>query len=186
MAPTDQLAAAQSIAAGVLAGVGPDQLDGSTPCAKWTVANLIDHLVGSQHWARSAMEGVEMTDTGEGSSHGDFHAAFLDAAAATLASFQVDGALDKVVDPGFGDMPGAALMGLTTTDTFQHAWDLATATAQDNSLDPGLATELLAAARRMVQPSFRSEEGAIFGPEQTAPEDADPAAQLAAFVGRTV
>lgn len=126
------------------------------------------------------------TDTGVGSSQGDFHAAFVDAAVAALASFQADGALEKVVNPGFGDMPAVALMGMATTDTFQHAWDLATATAQDNALDPELATELLAAARQTVPPAFRSEEGAVFGLEQTPPEGADPAAQLAAFLGRTV
>ena len=37
MAPTDQLAAAQTIAAGVLSNVTPDQLGSNTPCAKWTV-----------------------------------------------------------------------------------------------------------------------------------------------------
>ncbi len=186
MAPTDQLAAAQTIAAGVLSNVTPDQLGSNTPCAKWTVAELVDHLVGAQHWARSAMEGVEMTETGAGSSEGDFNEAFKAAAAASLASFQADGALARTVNPGFGDMPATALMGLATTDTFQHAWDLATATGQDNNLDPALASQILEAARQTIPPSFRSEAGDVFGPEQAAPEGANPATQLAAFLGRTV
>lgn len=186
MEPTDQLAAAQSIAAGVLANVTADQLDRSTPCEKWTVAQVIDHLVGAQHWARSAVEGVEMTETGEGSARGDFRAAFGDAASASLAAFEVDGALDRIVNPGFGDMPGVALIGIATTDTFQHSWDLATATGQDNDLDPELATQLLAVSRQSIQPGFRSEDGAIFGLEQPAPAGANPATQLAAFLGRRV
>lgn len=186
MGPTDQYAAAQQIAADLLANVTPEQLDGATPCTDWTVAQLIDHLVGSQHWARSAVEGVDMTETGEGTAQGDFQAAFADAAGRSLAAFQVDGALGRTVNPGFGDMPAPALMGMATTDTFQHAWDLATAIGQDNDLDPALATQLLTSARQMIQPAFRSEEGTIFGLEQPAPEGANPASQLAAFLGRRV
>lgn len=186
MGPTDQYAQAQQIAASVLANVTPDQLDGDTPCTKWKVADLIDHLVGAQHWAASAMEGVDMTDTGAGSAQGDFTAAFADASERALTSFQADGALGKTVNPGFGDMPGAALMSIATTDTFQHAWDLATATGQDNDLDPELATQLLAGARAFIKPAFRSEDGSFFGPEQQAPEGANVASQLAAFLGRQV
>lgn len=186
MGPTDQLANAQAVAAGLLAKVTPDQLGSSTPCEKWTVAELIDHLVGAQHWARSAMEGVEMTDTDQRSSQGDFNAAFASAATASIAAFQTDGALAKTVNPGFGDMPAPALLSMVTTDTFQHAWDLATATGQDNDLDPDLAAQLLATARENIQPGFRSKSGDIFGLEQPAPTDANPATQLAAFLGRRV
>jgi len=78
------------------------------------------------------------------------------------------------------------LMGLSMTDTFTHAWDLARATGQDTNLAPELAAQLLAQSRQSIQPAFRSEDGAIFGLEQSAPEGASPADQLAAFLGRTV
>ena len=32
-------------AAGIIAGVRPDQLAGPSPCAAWDVAELVDHLV---------------------------------------------------------------------------------------------------------------------------------------------
>jgi len=187
MGPTaDQLEAAQRIAAEVLSKVSAEQLDLPTPCDDWKVAQLIDHLVGSQHWARSAMEGAEMTETGEGSAQGDFASAFGDAATRALAAFRAEGALAKTVNPGFGDMPAPALLGMATTDTFQHTWDLATATGQDNDLDAELAAQLLEGARRTIPPTFRSEDGAIFGPEQPAPDGANAASQLAAFLGRRI
>lgn len=186
MGPTDPLKSAQEIATGVLANVTPDQLDLPTPCEKWTVADLIDHLVGAQHWGRCAVDGLDTTDTGEGSAQGDFKAAFADASAKVLASFQSDGALARTVNPGFGDIPAPALLGMVTTDTFQHSWDLATATGQDNNLDPQLAGQLLDASRQAIQPAFRSAEGSIFGPEQAAPDGANAATQLAAFLGRKV
>jgi len=186
MNPTDVLAQSQDVARGVLANVTPDQLDLDTPCQEWKVSQLIDHLVGGQHWARSGLQGVEMADTGEGSAQGDFVAVFDQAAKDNLAAFSEDGALARTVNPGFGDMPAAALMGLSSTDTFTHAWDLARATGQDTDLAPELAAQLLDQSRQAIQPAFRSDEGTIFGPEQAAPEGASAADQLAAFLGRTV
>lgn len=183
---THALQKSQQIASDVLANVSADQLDLPTPCANWKVADLIDHLVGGQHWARSAVQGAEMTETGEGSAQGDYNAIFAAAAQANLDAFNEDGALGRTVNPGFGDMPAAALMGLSTTDTFTHAWDLAKATGQDTNLDADLATQLLEQSRVSIQDAFRSDEGNIFGPEQSAPADASPADQLAAFLGRSI
>ena len=180
------LAQSQDVARTVLANVTPDQLDIQTPCREWKVAQLIDHMVGGQHWARSAVQGVEMSENGEGSAQGDFAATFDQAAQDNLAAFSEDGALQRTVNPGFGDMPAVALMGLSTTDTFTHAWDLARATGQDTNLAPELAAQLLEQSRQSIQPGFRSEEGSIFGLEQSAPDGASPADALAAFLGRTV
>jgi uncharacterized protein (TIGR03086 family) len=180
------LAQAQDVARGVLASVTPDQLDLDTPCREWTVSQLIDHLVGAQHWARSSIEGSDSTASGEGAAAGDFVAIFDRAARDSLAAFNAEGAMDRTVNPGFGDMPAVALLGLSTTDTFTHAWDLARATGQDTDLAPELAAQLLEQSRQSIQPAFRSEEGTIFGPEQPAPEGASPADQLAAFLGRVL
>ncbi len=183
---TASLVRAQEIAAGVLAAITPDQLDAPTPCAQWNVSQLIDHLVGAQYWARAAVEGVQAAETGEGSATGDFGAAFASAAESCRAAFDAPGALGRMVDAGMGKMPAGALLGLAVTDTFVHAWDLATATGQDTDLDPALAEQILATSRAHIQPAFRSEDGKIFGPEQQAPHGADTATRLAAFLGRRV
>ncbi len=158
----------------------------STPCASWNVSQLIDHLVGGQLWATSAIQGLDMDETGEGSAAGDYQAAFDVACAKAVAAFSEDGAMDRTVNPGFGDMPAAALLGLTVTDTFTHSWDLARATGQDTDLDPAFADQLLAASQASIQEAFRGPEGAPFGPEQPAPAAASSADRLAAFLGRTV
>ena len=180
------LAQSQDIARQVLGNVTPGQFDLATPCREWNVAQLIDHLVGGQHWARNAVAGTESTDNGEGSAKGDFGAIFDQAAKDNLAAFSEDVALGRTVNPGFGDMPAVALMGLSTIDTFTHAWDLARATGQDTDLAPQLASALLDQSRQSIQPAFRSEEGSLFGLEQPAPDGATPADELAAFLGRTV
>ena len=186
MNPTDVLAQAQDVARGVLANVSADQLELDTPCSEWSVAQLIDHLVGAQYWAQGGVQGVALEATGEGAAQGDFVATFDQAARDNLAAFCEEGALGRTVNPGFGDMPAPALLGLSATDTFTHAWDVARATGQDTDLAPDLAAALLEQSRQAIQPAFRSEEGTIFGMEQTAPDGASAADQLAAFLGRSV
>jgi len=178
----------QSIAStrAVLAGVQADQLDASTPCASWDVKELINHIVGGQHFFKAGMEGTPPAGADADYASGDFVAAFDEASGAALAAFAAEGALEKTVSLPFGDMPGAAVMGLATTDTFTHGWDLAKATAQDTDLAPELAAGLLEQSRMAIQDSFRGPEGAPFGPEQQAPEGASNADQLAAFLGRSV
>ena len=94
--------------------------------------------------------------------------------------------MEKTLTLPWGEMPGAAFMGLASTDIFVHGWDLAKATGQSTDLDPALADQLLAGSRMAINPGFRNEQGNPFGPEQSAPAGASSADQLAAFLGRTV
>jgi uncharacterized protein (TIGR03086 family) len=178
----------QSIAAtrGVLANVSKDQLDDDTPCARWKVSDLINHIVGGQYFFEAGALGVPQTDGGSDFSAGDFLAAFDDGAQRCVAAFSTDGVMDKVLSLPFGQMPGSAFVGLAATDTFAHGWDLARATGQSTDLAPDLAAQLLVGARQAIQPALRSEDGAVFGPERPAPAGAGNADQLAAFLGRAV
>ncbi len=182
----DFLARSQQIASDLMADLTAEQLESSTPCAKWNVGELIEHMIGAQYWALGAVTGSEPEGTGEGAAAGDYSASFAEAAAAATAAFREEGALERTVNPGFGDMAATALLGLAITDTFTHAWDLATATGQDTNLDPQMANALLGASRQSIQPAFRSEAGDIFGLEQEAPGGSNAATQLAAFLGRLV
>lgn len=182
----DQLQQAQQIARDALANVDASQLGDSTPCDNWNVGQLIDHLVGAQLWATATMQGEPMTDTGEGSSNGDYQAAFNQAATDAVDAFSADGALDRMVNAGFGDMPAPALLGMAATDTFAHTWDLAKATGQSTDLAPDLAAQLLAGAQQAIPDSFRTDDGSMFKPATEAPADASNADRLAAFLGRDV
>jgi len=171
----------------VLAGVTPEQLGADTPCASWKVSDLVNHIVGGQLWFSTVAKGEAASDAAAPDfSAGDFKATFAEAAAASLAAFKADGAMQKIMDLPWGKMPGSAFMGLAATDTFTHGWDLARATGQNTDLNPELAAGLLAGSRVGISAAFRGAEGAPFGPEQTAPANASNADQLAAFLGRTV
>ncbi len=171
----------------VLAGVRRDQLGLPTPCASWTVADVINHIVGGQYFFAASMRGEAPNSERPDFAAGDFLAAFDDGSAACLAAFGADGAMERTVHLPFGDMPGSAFVGLAATDTFTHGWDIARATGQPTDRAPELAAELLERGRPVVTGSLRGPDGqAPFGPEQDAPEGASNADQLAAFLGRTV
>ena len=116
----------------------------------------------------------------------DFVSAFDEGAERSLAAFRPDGAMEKTLTLPFGTMPGAAFLGIATTDTFTHAWDLSKATGQSTDIEPELAATLLENVRPVIPPALRNEGGNPFGPEQTAPPGASNADQLAAFLGRRV
>ena len=170
----------------VLAGVTPDQLAQSTPCESWNVGQLIDHMVGGHHFFSAGMSGQPPAGADAEYSSGDYLAAFDEATAKSLAAFSADGAMEQIVSLPFGDMPGSALMGLASTDTFTHGWDLAKATGQSTDLAPELAAQLLQGSKMAIQDGFRGPEGAPFGAEMQAPAGAPAADQLAAFLGREV
>lgn len=170
----------------VLNAVPADQLQAPTPCESWDVAALINHLIGAQTFFTAGLKGQPPSDAADFAA-GDFVAAFDTAAAECVEAFQADGVMERMVTMPFGEMPGAAVMGLALTDTFQHAWDLAKATGQNTDLAPELAAQLLAQSKQMIQPGFRGADGAApFGAEQSCVDGACAADQLAAFLGRTV
>jgi uncharacterized protein (TIGR03086 family) len=170
----------------ILQNVPVDQMSASTPCASWNVSQLINHIVGGQHFFRAGVSGEEMSGDEVDFAAGDYLAAFDEASRGAVEAFSAEGAMEKTLTLPFGQMPGAAFLGLATTDTFQHGWDLAKATGQSTDLAPDLAAGLLAQSRMAIQDSFRGPEGAPFGPEQQAPEGACNADQLAAFLGRSI
>ena len=182
---TEVLEQAIATTRGVLANVSRDQLDDATPCASWKVRDLINHIVGGQYFFAGGVRG-ELPSGDTDWAAGDFLADFDTGARQCVDAFNSDGAMDKMLTLPFGQMPGSAFIGLASTDTFTHGWDLARATGQDTDLAPQLATGLLAGARMAIPPELRSADGAVFGLEQTAPADASNADQLAAFLGRHV
>jgi uncharacterized protein (TIGR03086 family) len=170
----------------VLAKVSAAQLSDSTPCASWKVSDLINHIVGGQYFFAAGVTGTPPSGESPDFSAGDFLAAFDAASTACVEAFSAEGTMTKMLTLPFGQMPGAAFIGLAATDTFQHGWDLAKATGQSTDLSPELAAGLLAGAKMSISDAFRGPEGAPFGAPKQAPAGASNADQLAAFLGRAV
>jgi uncharacterized protein (TIGR03086 family) len=79
-------------------------------------------------------------------------------------------------------VPGSVYAGHRFLDVFIHGWDLAVATGQGTTLDPGLVT----ACWDVVTPQLEMLRGSgMFGEDETAAaEGDDPQARLLAALGR--
>jgi uncharacterized protein (TIGR03086 family) len=185
---TDGFEQAVGVAKSVLANVKADQLDDPTPCASWKVRDLINHLVGGSYFFAAATNGEAISDGADAPdfASGDYQVAYEDGSKQAIAAFAAPGALERIVKVPFGEFPGHAWMGLATTDTLTHAWDLAKATGQSTDLAPELAEQVLAVARQAISDAVRGDEPMPFGAEKNCPDGASPADRLAAFLGRTV
>jgi uncharacterized protein (TIGR03086 family) len=111
-----------------------------------------------------------------------------------VAAWQVhaDGVQAVLDDPAAGDrefshvhtgtMPlPVAVDRFYTADVFMHTWDLARATGQDETLDPGLCAQLLA-GMEPIEDVMRS--SGQYGPRVTVPAGADAQTRMLGFIGR--
>jgi len=145
-----------------LDAVGDDQWDRPTPCTEWDVRDLVTHVVTSCLVAPLLLEGMTLAEARAELAlpAGDLRAAFGPAADAHAAAFAEPGALERTVKHPAGEMPGAAYLGLRTTDLTIHAWDLARALGADETLDPELVA--LAYERMAPMAGFLGQSG-FFG-----------------------
>jgi uncharacterized protein (TIGR03086 family) len=166
-------------AQGVIAGVRADQLDDKTPCAEWTVRELLEHMIGVVAGMGAATRGEPRAPFTLGA---DPAVQFAEASAGTIAAWRAPGVLDRIIDGGPGPMPGRVLAGINLLDTATHTWDVAVATRQPSALPDAVAAAALEASQMIIQPEIRAGR---FAPEIAAPAGATPTDQLVAFLGRT-
>jgi uncharacterized protein (TIGR03086 family) len=136
--------------AALVAGVGPGQWRDGTPCSEWDVQALAHHLLYEQYWVPPLFEGLGLEQVGdrfEGDLMGDDASAWPGLLASSIerahAAVAQPGALDRTVHLSFGDALGREYVIQLVADFAIHAWDLARATGQDDTLDPGAVALLL-------------------------------------------
>jgi uncharacterized protein (TIGR03086 family) len=171
----------------VLANVSRDQLDLLSPCASWTVRDVVNHLVGNNFWfeaiARDGVAPDRPDNAAPDESAGDYLGRFGEGSSKAVAAFH--SAMGATLTLPWAPMPASAFLLMASADQFVHGWDLARATGQSTELDPDLASHFLAFYREAIADEFRGPDPvAPFGPLVTT-SDSDPVAQLAAITGRT-
>jgi uncharacterized protein (TIGR03086 family) len=185
MAPTDEsldsLTAAEASLAlcqHMLRGMGPNDGKAQTPCAKFDVNELVDHLMGSIVSLGGAV-GVTITPD----ETAPLEVRVADAAQALLEGWRTRG-LEGNVSLGTTDMPAQMVSGILTMEFLVHAWDFAQATGQELPHDDVLGTFALGLAQGLIAPNLR--DGDRFAEEVLVGPDVDAISRLAAFTGRAV
>jgi uncharacterized protein (TIGR03086 family) len=167
-----------------VAAVGADQWDLPTPCAQWSVRDLVNHVVGEELWAMPLVDGATIEEVGS-RFDGDLLGADPTGAARSAAAGAVN-AVDKAADDtqvhlSFGDTDLDEYLYQLAADHLVHGWDLAVATGGSTALDPE-AVDAVAAWFRDREDLYRA--GGAIGARQVS--TGDPAADLLAAFGRPV
>ncbi len=176
-------------AAVIVSATDAEQLGHPTPCPKYDVAKLIDHLVEAGYRAAALGRG-QVPPPGDEPPHVELSDAprqLRRAAREAAEAWADDSALSsKFTVPWGEEYSGATLVDMYLAELAAHAWDLAQAIGQLDRLDPHLGLAALDGAQALIRPQYRNmvETGAPFGSEVTPPPDADDWERFAAFMGR--
>ncbi len=180
---SDLLDAAAQQTVPVVRGVGDDRLGGPTPCADYTVRDLLNHLfhvvVSFQELA--ARRDVDFSTTPDrlGEGGGDWRARFGTETDALTAAWAAPGADEGTA--GRMNLPARTVASLALTDLTIHGWDLARATGQHYTPDPAAVEELFVLAEQMGPTARETKQ---FGEPVPVPDDAPPFDRLLAATGR--
>lgn len=192
----DLLARACASTRSVLAEVTEAQLAQPTPCAEWSVHDLVGHIVGATSFFADLAEQGEPPADREWPDYpgGDFLAAFDRHAARATGAFAAPGAMDMQMALPTGPAPGSVTIQVATGEIFVHGWDLAAAVGGTSDgadgrkpaavLDDEVAAALLLSDWLVLCVQVRAADPTVFAPEIAAPDGASAADRLAAFLGR--
>ena len=166
-------------------GVPPDGWEAPTPCAGWTVRDLVAHLVaGNVKYAALAAGGDFVPGAPEVELGDDPASAYRDTTRAMLDAWRRPGALEREAGLPRGQRgPAEVLAWVHLAETLGHGWDVARATQQEPGFDRDVVDACLAECRRRMPP--RRGEGSPFA-DATETVGTEAIDQLAAWLGRDV
>ncbi|MGV9775749.1 TIGR03086 family metal-binding protein [Streptosporangium sp. NPDC003464] len=168
-------------------GVAAEDWDLPTPCAGWTVTQVLQHAAGDQIGFASFITG------GPGPSENPFApSGKLDGSPLDMAEEAMKAAADAWATVGEdvqevsvpvppGKLPAPLGVGACALDAAVHAWDIAVATGRPSPLTPELARELMPVATAIVEPlrAFGA-----YAPALGAEDGDDEVAALLRYLGR--
>ncbi len=183
----DVLDEARAMLRTAVAGVGADGWQRPTPCAEWTVTQVLQHAALDQEVWGALVGGTQPSGENPFAPSGQLGAeplayaeAALEASGPAWTTIGADAGPVPTPLPQ-GPMPPADAAAAAALDAAIHAWDIAVATGQGSPLTPELARALTPVARGIVEPL--RQYGAYAQALEPAPA-ADAAATLLSYLGR--
>ena len=172
----------------LLLGVDDGELTAPTPCPDWTVAALLDHLMGlSVAFAQAARKRVDEDGTSGPppepsaqrlSRHWRSRLPVLLEELAT--AWKQPSAWTGTSAAGGVTMPAAALGHVAMNELIMHSWDLARATGQEYAIDPRILETLV---EFLSQFPAEGTPG-MFGPVVPTDTEAEPLDRALGLTGR--
>jgi uncharacterized protein (TIGR03086 family) len=167
--------------------IGTDDSGRPTPCAGWTVADLMAHMTGQQLGFAAAARGAGQDLADWQPVDGDYAAACADVIAA-FAEPGVDGRAFALPEIRSGGMfPAQQAISFHLVDNVVHAWDLATALGLLGlpvELDEDVLAAALAVAEQVPNGAERLRPGSAFAPARAIPANAGTLDRIVSLLGR--
>ena len=185
MEPIEQLSHVLPTLNAVVDRIEPSQLTTSTPCAQFTVHDVLDHMIvlgGSfAYWFRGEeTPEIKSPPALDRVPAAEFRKTMDDLFDAVTSP----GAMDRMISAPMGEMPGSVFARFVAFDGLVHGWDLANATGLDYELPSTVIKSVDEFARGAITAQMRN--GDTFKDATTPPEDASPLELLVAFSGRSL
>src|SRR5581483_3432632 len=178
----------------VVSAVTVEDLSKPTPCAGWSLADLLTHMTVQHRGFAAAARGqgadlaIWQPETVAEAVATDPAGAYSAAAAEVIDAFAGDGVLDAgFVLPELGPgatFPGSMAIGFHFIDYVVHGWDVARSIGRVFELPPDLVTAALPLAFAVPDGDFRADDGAVFGPAVSLPQSTNDLDRILAHLGR--
>jgi uncharacterized protein (TIGR03086 family) len=173
--------------------VTANDLNLPTPCAGWTLADLLAHMTVQHHGFAAAARGTgadpnvwRVETVGEAVAKNP-SAAYAAAAHDVLEAFAAEGVDEaQFALPEFGAdavVPGATAMGFHFVDYAVHGWDVAASLGVPFTLPANAVEAVLPIALAVPDGDFRSDAGSPFG-RAVEPSGTDDFDRILRHLGR--
>jgi len=178
------LVAAARAASDAVSKIGPEQFAAPTPCAKFDVRTLANHLIWSMHLSRHAarkqpMPG-DLTESRDYTAEG-WPAVFTTTLDDLVRAWAEPGAWEGETAFGETPIPSAFAAELSWSDLVVHTWDLAVATGERLDVPADLAEATVRVIAGMAQ---LGRDMGFYGPEVPLPESAPALDRALGLTGR--
>ena len=163
--------------------IAADQWTAPTPCTRWSVREVVNHLVGMNLVFVALFEDGPMPERGADTLGADPAGAFRRSAAALQAVAARPGVLDRSQATPIGVATGGERLQWRIADLLTHGWDLIQATGVVADLPDELVDQTLSFVQAQLPDQPRAGR---FADPQPIRDDAPAIDRLAAFTGRPV
>lgn len=165
-----------------LARVSGEQWNLPTPCDRWAVRGLTNHVVAWNARVPAMVEGEPLGPVDEQDWLGtDPLSAWSTSAATAQRAFEGEGAFDRVVHMPAGDVTARYFVFSRVDDVLTHAWDLARAVGGDERLDAELVVFCLEGLEPLASAMAAS---GVFAPAVEVSPAASAQVRMLALQGR--
>lgn len=176
--------------ADLIVGVADDMLDGPTPCPRYSLGDLLDHVGGLTlaFTAAATKEGGgpgSSAPSGDASRLGaDWRARISRDLAILAEAWRDPAAWSGMTQAGGVELPGEVAGVVALDELVIHGWDVARASGQAYACDPGSIEVVHGFVSQFSGPGHEAEREGLFGPEVDTAHDAPLLDRVIGLSGR--